>query len=235
MPKKKTSLIRSSDFRTVYAVGAIGSWTPYDFRINFYSEKISEDEEESYVNDAQIILTPKATKEFAYWLMQNINEYETLYGKPKPGKDDSDKSTSKLDTEFKGNLKDGLKEDIKTEILKDMRKYIKQNIERDIKKDLSVVPTPELQRRLKKDLKADLKQDLRKDMKPELRKDLKRVLKADLKHDLTKDIKRDLKEEIKRDLHVVSSSTSKLKARPKAKKSVPTSSKNTNKGGAKKK
>ena len=81
MAKKKTSLIRSPDFKTIYAVGAIGTWTPYDFRINFYSEKVLEDEDEAYVNDTQVILTPKATKEFAYWLMQNINEYEARYGK----------------------------------------------------------------------------------------------------------------------------------------------------------
>ena len=88
MAKRKTSLIRSPDFKTIYAVGAIGNWTPYDFRINFYSEKVIEDEEESYVNDAQIILSPNAIKEFALWLIQNINDYEATYGKTKTGTED---------------------------------------------------------------------------------------------------------------------------------------------------
>ena len=84
MPKKKTTLIRSSDFKTIYAVGAIGNWTPYDFRMNFYSEKVVEDDEEAYVNDTQVILSPKATKEFALWLLQNVKDYEATYGKTIP-------------------------------------------------------------------------------------------------------------------------------------------------------
>lgn len=227
MPKKKTSLIRSSDFKTIYAVGAIGTWTPYDFRINFYSEKVVEDEEEAYVNDTQIILSPKATKEFAYWLMKNINEYEATYGTSK----DIETTKRESDVEgeagagkepmFKGAFKDNLKEDIKNEIMGYIRKYLKQNLQDDIRKDLKVVPTPQLKKDLRKDLKADLKQDLRKDMKPELRKDLKKVLKADLKHDLREDLKKDIREELRRDLHAISAAPQKLKPKPKVKAPPP--------------
>ncbi len=213
MLKKKTSLIRSPDFKTIYAVGAIGTWTPYDFRINFYSEKVIEDEEESYVNDTQVILSPKATKEFAYWLLQNVKEYETTYGEPHSIEEV--KEPQGVEKTFKGDFKGTLKEDIKNEVMSDLRRYLKQTIP-ELKKDLKVVPTRELQKDLKKVLKDDLKQDLRKDMRPELRKDLKRALKADLKQDLREDIKKDIREELKRDFRAISGSPQKLKPKPKS-------------------
>ncbi len=167
MPKKKTSLIRSPDFRTVYAVGAIGSWTPYDFRINFYSEKVVEDDGEAYLNDTQVILSPQATKEFAYWLMQNINDYEVTYGKTGSR---AGKSTQRPDESvFKGDLRAEMKDEIKNEL---------QN---------------ELKMDLKRVLKADLKKDLRKDIKPELRKDLKQSLREDIKRDIREELKHNLR------------------------------------------
>jgi len=209
MPKKKTALIRSPDFKTIYAVGAIGSWTPYDFRINFYSEKVIEDDEESYLNDSQIILTPKATKEFALWLMQNIKDYEATYGKTRTTsntnqEDEDNLFKSDLRSELKSDLSDELKNHIKkylatnfreqlkkdmgAELKNDLRKYFKDNLHNDLKKDFKVIPTPELKKDLKKVLKADLKQDLRKDIR------------ADLKQDLRKDIRRDLEKEFRRTL-----------------------------------
>jgi len=228
MVKKRTSLIRSPDFKTIYAVGAIGTWTPYDFRINFYSEKVSEEEEESYINDTQVILTPKATKEFAYWLMQNINEYEAIYGKSEPEIKSESQTEVKVDNEFKGNLRDGLKEDIKHEIINDLRKYMKQSLENDLKKELKMVPSPEFQKNLKKVIKDDLEQDLRKDIKPELRKDLKRVLRADLKQDLREDLKKDIREELKRDLRTsLPNQPQKLKPKAKTKRTIPSQGKNS--------
>jgi hypothetical protein len=220
MPKKKTTLIRSPDFKTIYAVGAIGTWTPYDFRINFYSEKVVEDEEDAFLNDTQVILSPKATKEFALWLLQNIKDYETTYGRPIPaGATQRDEETgefrSDLRTELKSDLKSELQEDVKElinsdfkdrikkdlgeELKTDLRKYYKQNLPNDLKKDLKVMPTPELKKDLKKVLKADLKQDLRQD----------------LKHDLRKDIKKDLQREFQRDLHTGTITTSAQKTKPK--------------------
>lgn len=230
MPKKKTTLIRSPDFKTIYAVGAIGTWTPYDFRINFYSEKVVEDEEDAFLNDTQVILSPKATKEFALWLLQNIKDYETTYGRPIPaGATQRDEETgefrSDLRTELKSDLKSELQEDVKElinsdfkdrikkdlsdELKTDLRKYYKQNLPNDLKKDLKVMPTPELKKDLKKVLKADLKQDLRQD----------------LKHDLRKDIKKDLQREFQRDLHTGTTTTSAQKTKPKTRKETITSRK----------
>jgi hypothetical protein len=196
MPKKKTTLIRSTDFKTIYAVGAIGTWTPYDFRINFYNEKVIEDNEEVFVNDTQVVLSPKATKEFALWLLQNIKDYEATYGKSIPtgsaakiGSEESE-FRSELRTELKddikgdlkdivqSDLKDSLKKELGVEIKNDLRKYVKQSLPKDLKKDLKVIPTPELKKDLKKDLKADLKQDLRKDIKKGVEIELKRTLPA---------------------------------------------------------
>jgi hypothetical protein len=226
MAKKKTSLIRSPDFKTIYAVGAIGTWTPYDFRINFYSEKVVEDEEEAYVNDTQVILSPKATKEFAFWLLQNVKEYESTYGEPISTEDV--KESEGVEKTFKGDFKSTLRDDIKTEVMSELRRYLKKTLP-EFKKDLKVIPTPELQKDLKKVLKADLKQDLQKDMRPDLRKDLKRVLKADLKQDLREDLKKDIREELKRDLHAISVSPQKLKPKPKSTTKGPVKKQTSNK------
>jgi len=228
MPKKKTTLIRSPDFKTIYAVGAIGNWTPYDFRINFYSEKVMEDEEESFINDSQVILSPKATKEFALWLLQNIKEYESTYGKLRTGgtggseEPDDEKFKSDLISDMKDDIKNELKDDIKT----DLKKYLKQNIEEGIKRDLRVIPTPKLKSDLKKVLKADLQQDLRKDIKPELRKDLQRELRADLKQDLKQDLRKDIRKDLEREFQQklrpiqTGTGTQAKKIKPKAKTTI---------------
>ncbi len=237
MPKKKTTLIRAPDFKTIYAVGAIGNWTPYDFRINFYSEKVMEDEEEAYVNNSQIILSPQATKEFALWLMQNVKDYEATYGATKTDTNNINstredaKFISDLRTDMKNDIKGELKADLEKtvieniknelknnlgqEIKNDIRKYMKQNLQGDLSRNLRVLPSPELKKDLKKVLKADLKQDLHKDMRPELRKDLKRVLKDDLKQDLREDIRKDLERELQKNLHVGKGGTQKLKTKTK--------------------
>lgn len=67
----------------VYAIGAMGSWTPYDFRLGFYSDIIPDPEEEDkkvYVVNAQIMLTPRAVKELSEFLTKQIDEYEKENG-----------------------------------------------------------------------------------------------------------------------------------------------------------
>lgn len=229
MPKKKTTLIRSPDFKTIYAVGAIGNWTPYDFRINFYSEKVVEDEEDAFLNDTQVILSPKATKEFALWLLQNIKDYETTYGKTIPAggaarDEESGEFKSDLRSELKSDLKSELHEDVKKlinadfkeqmkkdlsdELKTDLKKYYKQNLPNALRKDLKVFPTPELKKDLKKVIRDDLRQDLKQTLKQDLRKDIKM------------DIKKDLQRELRRDLHtgLFTKSPQTLKTKPKTHK-----------------
>lgn len=215
MPKKKTSLIRSPDFKTIYAVGAIGTWTPYDFRINFYSEKVIEDEDEAFVNDAQIILSPKATKEFALWLMQNINDFEATYGKSKSAT--GDEAVSVDDTKFKSDIRSELKSDIKNEVQQDLQKYLSNELRNKINKNFKDELKTDLRKYFKQNLQNDIKKDIKVVPSPQLKKDLKKVLKADLKQDLREDIKKDIREEIKRDLHGAPEATQKLKTKPKPK------------------
>jgi outer membrane lipoprotein-sorting protein len=86
-------ILRSSDFKQIYAIGAIGGHSPYDFRIAFYN-----DSPKSMVEggksvtvmerkiETEIILSPLAAKELAKWLGEHIKDYEKVFGEIKrPG------------------------------------------------------------------------------------------------------------------------------------------------------
>ena len=89
----KVETIKSSDFKQVYAIGAIGGHSPYDFRIAFYNDSpksIVEGGKSVTVMerkiDTEIILSPLAAKELASWLGEHIKDYEKLFGEIKrPG------------------------------------------------------------------------------------------------------------------------------------------------------
>ncbi|MFB3764015.1 MAG: DUF3467 domain-containing protein [Methanotrichaceae archaeon] len=86
-------LTRSPQFRQIYAIGAIGGHSPYDFRIAFYNDSpktIAEGGNQMTVMErkieAEIILSPLAAKELATWLAAHIQDYEKLFGEiKKPG------------------------------------------------------------------------------------------------------------------------------------------------------
>lgn len=86
-------ITRSSDFKQVYAIGAIGGHSPYDFRIAFYNDSpkaIVEGGKSATVMERKIetemILSPLAAKELANWLGEHIKDYEKLFGEIKrPG------------------------------------------------------------------------------------------------------------------------------------------------------
>ena len=86
-------LTRGQQFRQIYAIGAIGGHSPYDFRIAFYNDSpktISEGGNQMTVMErkieAEIILSPLAAKELATWLQAHIQDYEKLFGEiKKPG------------------------------------------------------------------------------------------------------------------------------------------------------
>ncbi len=64
----------------VYAIGAIGHWTEYDFRIGFFADATKDEEKEEYLLQTQVILSPRATKELSEWLSQKVEEYEEENG-----------------------------------------------------------------------------------------------------------------------------------------------------------
>ena len=78
--------MKPESFRQIYAIGAAGGHSPYDFRIGFYNDtpKMFGDASESRVIErrveAEIILSPVAALELNRWLSQHINEYESVFG-----------------------------------------------------------------------------------------------------------------------------------------------------------
>lgn len=78
--------IKPENFRQIYAIGAAGGHSPYDFRIGFYNDtpKIFGDASESRVIErrveTEVILSPVAALELNRWLTQHINEYESVFG-----------------------------------------------------------------------------------------------------------------------------------------------------------
>jgi len=89
----KVESIKSPDFKQVYAIGAIGGHSPYDFRIAFYNDspKSVQDGGKSVTImerkiDTEIILSPMAAKELLNWLGEHIKDYEKVFGEVKrPG------------------------------------------------------------------------------------------------------------------------------------------------------
>lgn len=172
--KKEISFIRHPDFKAFYAIGAVGSWTSHDFRINFYSEKVRDKEGEALVNDVQIILPPKAVRDLAVTLTRYIKEYERTHGislkdvdfslvsdatsGSEKGSARTSPGTEILSAELKKDLKNDLRQDLKRDLTKDIKQDIKKDLTKDLTKDI------------KKDLRQDLKKDLTKDIETELRK-----------------------------------------------------------------
>jgi len=83
-------ITRSPEFRQVYAIGAIGGHSPYDFRIAFYNDSpkalIEGDKQISVMErkiETEIILSPLAAKELAGWLNIHLKDYEKLFGEIK--------------------------------------------------------------------------------------------------------------------------------------------------------
>lgn len=78
--------VKPESFRQIYAIGAAGGHSPYDFRIGFYNDtpKMFGDASESRVIErrveTEIILSPVAALELNRWLSQHISEYESVFG-----------------------------------------------------------------------------------------------------------------------------------------------------------
>jgi hypothetical protein len=184
--KKDLSFIRHPDFRYFYAIGAVGTWTAHDFRINFYSEKVNDDEGEALVNDVQIILPPRAVRDLAVALARNIKEYERTYGVSLKNGAVSKEIESVVTSDIKSVKSKG-----KLKTKSEREELLGPDFEKDLKKDL------------KKDITKDLRQDLKKDLKQDLEKGFKQDLKKDLKQDLEKGFKQDLKKEVRTEVRGV--------------------------------
>ncbi len=84
--KVRIEFYKPEDFKQVYAIGAVGGHSPYDFRIGFYNDrqKTVRDKPHSQVIqrriETEIILPPLAAMELARWLNQHLKDYEAMFG-----------------------------------------------------------------------------------------------------------------------------------------------------------
>ncbi|UCH89577.1 MAG: hypothetical protein JSV49_02715 [Thermoplasmata archaeon] len=181
---KDLSLIRHPDFRCFYAIGAVGVWTPNDFRINFYSEKVAEQDGDALVNDVQVILPPRAVRELAVALTRSVKEYERTHKiSLKDGSKQKDEELGVVMDTLPVAAAAGLDSKGVQEIKKDLKQELKKDLSKDIKQDL------------KKDLTKDIKQDLKKDLKQDLKKGLKQDLKRDIRTEVRGAIQDDKRKE----------------------------------------
>ena len=86
-------IVKADKFRQIYAVGAMGGHSPYDFRMAFYNDSpkavVQDGKQVSVMErrvETELILSPLAAKELADWLNNHIKEYERQFGEiKKPG------------------------------------------------------------------------------------------------------------------------------------------------------
>ena len=101
MSKRQPKIIlkKSPNFRRVYAVGAFGGHSQWDFRITFFNEAPRYPEEAALplqvteverIAEVEVILAPVAAKQLANWLNKLIAQYEQAFGEIKVGKKPSE-------------------------------------------------------------------------------------------------------------------------------------------------
>jgi len=81
---------KSPEFKRIYASGAYGMHSPWDFRVGFYREDMEISEETLLGREPptlkrevliEIVLPPPAAKMLAEQLAKSVREYEARYGK----------------------------------------------------------------------------------------------------------------------------------------------------------
>lgn len=83
----KIKVKKAEDFQRIYAIGALGGHTPWDFRIGFYNDvpRMEEvapgsppvmDREISF----EVMLSPTAAKELLLWLGSHVQQFEKQFG-----------------------------------------------------------------------------------------------------------------------------------------------------------
>jgi hypothetical protein len=78
-------IMRTPEFRQIYATQAIGAFTPYDFRMLLFNiiRQPTNSPQPTIEAVAEIILTPRALKEFSVWMAKNVKDYEREHGEIK--------------------------------------------------------------------------------------------------------------------------------------------------------
>lgn len=79
----------SQGFQRIYATGAVGGYSGYDFRIDFYNDEITQTEEPELPPKAtreiavEIILSTLALKQLTKWLTTHLQNIEAAIGEIK--------------------------------------------------------------------------------------------------------------------------------------------------------
>ena len=80
----KAEARRTPNYQMIYAHGAIGTFTEYDYRLRFYNETFpGEDGKPIYEIPVTIVMSPIAAKELRDLLDRQIKEYEEKVGEIK--------------------------------------------------------------------------------------------------------------------------------------------------------
>lgn len=75
---------RTPDYRMIYAHGALGIFTEYDYRLRFYNEIFpTGDNKKIYEVPVTIVMSPIAAKDLRDLLDRHIKEYEEKVGEIK--------------------------------------------------------------------------------------------------------------------------------------------------------
>lgn len=82
----KIPLKVNPEIKQIYATGAFGGFTPYDFRIVLYNDtptpkdEFGEEMEFARIANHELIMSPIAAKELSVWLNERIGEFEGFFG-----------------------------------------------------------------------------------------------------------------------------------------------------------
>lgn len=86
-------IIIPSPLTKIYATGAFGGYTPFDFRVMLFSEEPLEQDvplSPDQLNvmrevQAELVLSPLAAKQLGEWLLKQVKHFESEFGKiPSP-------------------------------------------------------------------------------------------------------------------------------------------------------
>ena len=109
----RIEMYKPEDFKQVYAIGAVGGHSPYDFRIGFYNDAPEPRQNGSDTQvirrklETEIILSPLAAAELSVWLTQHLQDYEAKFGpikRPRPGMVKKPETPVQDSTELQGYM-----------------------------------------------------------------------------------------------------------------------------------
>jgi len=81
--EKTKTIARSPQFVKLYATNTKVFSTDVDIRFSIFNEKFEDEDEEVFVSDGMVILTPECAKKLLNELGEAVSAYEEKYGEIK--------------------------------------------------------------------------------------------------------------------------------------------------------